>query len=73
MKAVNNKKKGIDNLVKSYFDDEIKLLKKYNLSKRLVVIFPKNNRLQPKPFDKLLLKILSRRGLVLDTEFSIKK
>lgn len=76
MKAVNKKitkKSEIDNLVKAYFDDEVKLLNKYGLSKRLVLIFPKNNRLQPKFFDKLLINILSKRGLVLDTEFSIKK
>lgn len=76
MKSVNKnttRKNEIDTLVKLYFDDEVKLLKKYSLSKRLVVIFPKNNRLQPKFLDRILLSILSKRGLILDTEFSIKK
>lgn len=51
-----------------YIEEDIKLMKKYQLNKQIVVLFPKAK--QPPRFGRFSLWLLRKSGAVIDLQFN---
>ena len=70
-KKTTNKKNGAPSLqerAQKYIEEDIKLMKKYQLNKQIVVLFPKAKR--PPRFGRFSLWLLRKSGAVIDLQFT---